>query len=198
MKLPVIISAIILVLATLLYAAFFTGANTGSQETAQIVDFPVERLDSMRKMKIHTTPQAALDAEYFDPAGNSYFLADSNGKVRVVNFWATWCAPCREEMPALDALQTQLGGDDFQVITIATGRNTLAGIQQFNAQAGIENLPIRLDPQGDLGDKFGALGLPLTIILDHEGREIARLTGGADWASDNAIEILNAFISSQG
>lgn len=194
MKLPVIISVIILGIAALLYAAFFNGANTDGTETAQNVDFPVERLETMRKMKIHNAPEAAIDAEFFDPAGNGYFLADSNGKIRVVNFWATWCAPCREEMPELDSLQVQLGGADFEVIVIATGRNTLDGIERFNTQANIQNLPVRLDPQGALGNKFGALGLPLTVVLDREGREIARLTGGADWASDNAIEILQAMI----
>ena len=124
-------------------------------------------------------------------------FADTNGQFRLVNFWATWCAPCREEMPALDALQLELGGDDFQVMTIATGRNRLSGINKFYAQAEVTNLPILLDPKGKLATRMGALGLPVTVLLNPEGQEIARLTGGADWASENAIEVLKALMKAE-
>ncbi|MFV2035211.1 MAG: TlpA disulfide reductase family protein [Halocynthiibacter sp.] len=114
-----------------------------------------------------------------------------------MNFWATWCAPCREEMPALDALQLKIGGDDFQVMTIATGRNRLSGINRFYEDANVTTLPILLDPKGKLATRMGALGLPVTILLNREGREIARLTGGADWATENAMAVLQALMDAE-
>lgn len=185
----------------LLYAALALGANPVAAQTispemrAELMEM---RDGQMRKLKILTEAQDLVEISFTDPAGNEHFLSDSNGKIRVVNFWATWCAPCREEMPALSELQTLLGGDDFEVMAIATGRNRLAGIERFNEEAGVDNLPILLDPRGNLGARFGALGLPLTVILNREGQEIARLTGGADWVSDSALEIIRAIIASDG
>ncbi len=185
-------------LVALLYAALTLGANQG---LTQVItpEVRVELLDmregNMRKLKIQTEPQAAVLSTFTNPAGEVLSLADSNGKIRVVNFWATWCFPCRQEMPTLDALQKQLGGDDFEVLTIATGFNDLGGIERFLTQAKVTALPILLDPDSSLGAEFGAIGLPLTVILDREGQEIARLTGGAEWDSESAIAILNTLLS---
>ena len=113
----------------------------------------------------------------------------------VLNFWATWCAPCRKEMPSLDRLQTELGGDTFQVVTIATGRNTLPGITKFFEAADVTHLPILLDPKQKLSRSMGVLGLPITMIIDPEGREIARLRGDADWDTQSALAIISALIA---
>ncbi len=185
-------------LTALLYAALTLGANPAAAidpETRQIIlDM---REDDMRKMKILEEPTDLVTTEFEDVDGNKMTFADTNGQFRLVNFWATWCAPCREEMPALDALQLEMGGDDFQVMTIATGRNRLSGIHKFYAEAEVTDLPILLDPKGRLATRMGALGLPVTVLLDREGREIARLTGGADWASDNAMAVLNALMTEE-
>ena len=149
----------------------------------------------MRKLKIQTEPQEAVLATFTTPDGTTLSLADSNGKIRVVNFWATWCFPCREEMPTLDALQKNLGGVDFEVLTIATGFNNLDGIERFLDQAEVTALPILLDPDSSLGAEFGAIGLPLTVILDRDGQEIARLTGGAGWNSESALNIINTLLA---
>jgi len=146
-------------------------------------------------LKILEEPAELIDMEFEDVDGNKMTFKDTNGHYRLVNFWATWCTPCREEMPSLDALQTEMGGEDFQVMTIATGRNRLSGIHKFYAQAEVTNLPILLDPKGKLATRMGALGLPVTILLDREGHEIARLTGGADWASENAKDVLRALMA---
>ncbi len=182
-------------LTALLYAALTLGANPAAAidtETRQIIlDM---RVDDMRKMKIGKDPIEMITVEFEDIEGNKMSFADTNGQFRLVNFWATWCAPCREEMPALDALQVEMGGEDFQAMTIATGRNRLSGIRKFYAKAEVTNLPILLDPKGKLATRMGALGLPVTVLLDREGREIARLTGGADWASENAMAVLKALM----
>ena len=185
-------------LIALLYAALSFGANQGfSQEISTALrDGLLEmREGNMRKLKVHVAPQAAVLTPFTNPAGESLGLADSNGKIRVLNFWATWCFPCREEMPTLDALQKQLGGPDFEVLTVATGYNNLDGITRFLQQAEVTSLPILLDPDSSLGAEFGAVGLPLTVILNREGQEIARLTGGAEWDSESALNIINALLS---
>jgi thiol-disulfide isomerase/thioredoxin len=149
----------------------------------------------MRKLVVHAEPIPAPDTPYTDPDEIEYRLSDTNGAVRLVNFWATWCAPCRQEKPALDALQAQLASDDFAVIAIATGRNSLDGIARFNEEVGITTLETYLDPRGKLATGMNVPGLPVTVVLNRDGAEIARLMGGADWDSDSAKAIV-AFLTS--
>lgn len=184
-------------LIALLYAALSLGANQGfTQEISPAIrsELLEMREGNMRKLKVHAAPEATVLAMFTNPAGEALSLADTTGKIRVLNFWATWCFPCREEMPTLDALQKQLGGDDFEVLTVATGFNQLEGIERFLKQAEVTALPILLDPNSSLGAEFGAIGLPLTVILNREGQEIARLTGGAEWDSNSALNIINALL----
>ena len=177
----------------LFYAGFGGMANDAlAQDASQLEAL---RRDDMRKLAVHAEPQDLPGETFTDPDGNAFTLADYAGKVVLVNFWATWCAPCREEMPDLDALNADLSGDDFEVVTIASGRNSLSGIHAFFEEVGIETLPILLDPQGQLSRRAGVLGLPVTLLMDREGREIARLQGGADWNAEPAREIIAAAIA---
>jgi thiol-disulfide isomerase/thioredoxin len=152
----------------------------------------------MKKLVFHGTPEAVSNAafELADGAGDQTLEA-YKGKYVLLNFWATWCAPCRKEMPMLSELQTQFGGDDFEVLTIATGRNSPAGITKFFADTGITNLPRHQDPKQKLASQMGIFGLPITVILDREGREVARLRGDADWASDSAKAIIAELIADE-
>ncbi|MEM9813506.1 MAG: TlpA disulfide reductase family protein [Pseudomonadota bacterium] len=149
----------------------------------------------MRKLVVHDQPRDAVDVVFTTADGVEHRLADLDGKIRIVNFWATWCAPCRHEKPALDALEQALGGADFEVVALATGRNSLDGIKRFNAEVGVTALETRLDPRSDAARLMGVLGLPASILLDREGREIGRLTGGADWTSDSARAIMERLIA---
>ena len=115
----------------------------------------------------------------------------------LLNFWATWCAPCRKEMPSLNALQTEFGGDDFRVVTIATGRNTPAAIRRFFDEVGVADLPRYTDPKQALARGMAVFGLPISVLLNPEGMEIARLRGDADWSSDSAKAIIAAMIAQQ-
>ncbi len=148
----------------------------------------------MRKLAVLEAPAAAPDTVYLGPDGAETTLAGSDGKLRVVNFWATWCAPCREEMPALEALQAAFGGADFDVVLIATGRNSPEAIDRFFAEAGIDGLATGTDPTSALARAMGVPGLPVTVILNREGAEIARLVGGADWNGASAHAIVAALL----
>ncbi|MEM9637630.1 MAG: TlpA disulfide reductase family protein, partial [Pseudomonadota bacterium] len=115
----------------------------------------------------------------------------------LLNFWATWCAPCRKEMPQLSELQADFGGETFEVVTIATGRNSPEGIKKFFAEIGVDNLPRHQDPRQSLASQMGIFGLPITVLIDPEGREIARLRGDADWSSDSAKAVIAAVIGAE-
>ncbi|MBI1263722.1 MAG: redoxin family protein [Alphaproteobacteria bacterium] len=121
-------------------------------------------------------------------------LADKRGKVILVNFWATWCPPCVVEMPALDALQARLGSDRFEVVAISMDRR-IEDAEAFYAERGLEHLALYFDPNMNMGFAAGARGLPLSVLYDSQGREIGRLDGDADWASPEAIALMEAAIA---
>lgn len=183
-----------LIRSVFLYAALALGANAALAGPAELSAL---RSGDMKKMEFLATPRAVPDIAFVDAKGGEHRLADYRGKYVLVNFWATWCAPCRLEMPSLDRLQAAMGGARFQVVPIATIRNTVPAVQRFYKQAGVTQLPIRLDPHAALAHQMGVMGLPVTVVLDPQGREIARLIGGADWDSKDAHALLGA-ITGQG
>ena len=176
----------------LLYTAVSLVANASMADPA---DWEALREGDMRKLAIHAEPMPGSDVVFQSADGVEMTLADYAGKVVVLNFWATWCAPCRKEMPQLAALQTELGGEDFEVVTIATGRNPRPAIDKFFNEIAVDNLPKHTDERQNLARSLGVLGLPVTIILDETGQEIARLQGDADWSSDSAKAIVQAILA---
>ncbi len=179
--------------SALLYLALCLGANTAA--ATDIATLEALREGDMKKLVFHAAPQPAGTAsfELADGAGTAT-LADYRGKYVLLNFWATWCAPCRKEMPMLSALQGAYGGENFEVLTLATGRNSPVGIQRFFDEIGVANLPRHQDPKQAVAREMAVLGLPITVILNPAGQEIARLRGDADWNSDSAHAILDALL----
>ncbi len=178
--------------SALLYTALVIGANTA---LAGEVDWDAARQAGLAKLVPTTDAPALPDTAFTDPEGGEHRLSDYRGKVVLLNFWATWCAPCRKEMPALDQLQAEMGGEDFQVVTIATGRNAPDKIAQFFAETGVQNLPTLLDPKQQLARQMGVVGLPVTVLIDRDGQEVARLLGDAEWASEAAKEVIRQLTS---
>ncbi len=178
--------------SALLYTALVLGANAAMADMAAV---DALRTGDMRKLSFHATPKAAGEAAFQDREGGEHRLAAFRGRVTLVNFWAVWCAPCRTEMPALDRLQAELGGDDFTVVPIAVGYNRLPAIDALFAEIGVTHLPVYLDPSQALAREMGVLGKPVTVILNREGREVARMVGDAEWDSDSAKAILRALMS---
>ncbi|SLN21997.1 Thiol:disulfide interchange protein TlpA [Roseivivax jejudonensis] len=151
----------------------------------------------MKKLNFHETPQPAGAAAFETFDGEPASLAEYKGKWALVNFWATWCAPCRKEMPMLSELQRELGGDAFEVVTIATGRSPKPAMTDFFDEIGVDNLPTLRDPSSALAREMAVLGLPITVILNPEGEEIARLQGDAEWDSDVAKQMLRTLIGTE-
>lgn len=151
--------------------------------------------DDMQKLVFHDAPKPVTGIAFEAQGGGTGTLADYRGKIALVNFWATWCAPCRKEMPMLAELQTELGGDDFEVVTIATGRNPPQAMKDFFAEISVGNLPLHRDPKQQMAREMGVVGLPVTLILDRDGHEIARMLGDAHWSSEGAKAMLRKIIA---
>ena len=177
--------------SALVYPTLVLLANAGA---ALAQDWTELRTGTMEKLLPVDPPIPAPATPYVTEAGAEALLSDA-GHLTVVNFWATWCAPCRHEMPTLSALQSGLGSEDFSVVTIATGRNDPVAMAQFFDEIGVDNLPLHTDPRSRLAREMGILGLPVTLILNAEGEEIARLQGDADWNSDSAQAIVRALLA---
>ncbi len=170
----------------ILYTALAAGANMA---LAGEVDLQAARAGGLEL--VAGNGDAVPDAVFTDPEGGEHRLSDYRGKAMLLNFWATWCAPCREEMPALNSLQKEFGDDDFAVVTIASGRNPLPAIEKFFAEAEVDSLPVLLDPRQNLAREFGVVAMPATFLIDADGNEVARILGPADWATDTAREVVS-------
>jgi thiol-disulfide isomerase/thioredoxin len=172
-----------------LYTVTAFGANPAVSDPLDAL-----RAGDMRNLNL-SAPQEIPDVAVTSLDGKEMRFSEHEGKVVLLNFWATWCAPCKEEMPALERLETRLGGDDFAVIPVATGRQSTASIEKFFTEADINALPIWLDPKSELARGVGVAGLPATLILDRDGKERGRLVGPAEWDGEHAVALIEAIIA---
>jgi thiol-disulfide isomerase/thioredoxin len=150
------------------------------------------------KLVVRGSPREVPEFSFIDGAGETRTLADWRGKLLLVNIWATWCAPCKEEMPALDRLEAKLGGENFAVLPISVDRGGQQKPRGFLEEINADNLPLLLDETARLNFKLEVMGLPATLIIDEQGREIARMIGPAEWDSPEAIARLRQLMAAEG
>ena len=148
----------------------------------------------MRKFTLHETPRPAPAASFQDKDGAPIDLAKFRGRVVLVNLWATWCPPCVEEMPSLERLQARLGGADFSILAVSSDRTGLKAVAPFLDKYGLSMLPIYLDPDSAFTRSTGARGLPTSILIDRDGREVGRFEGAADWDGPDAASLLKFYL----
>lgn len=129
------------------------------------------------------------------PDGKPMTLNDLKGKVVLLNLWATWCAPCRKEMPHLNQLQEELGSDQFEVVAVSVDRGSAEKSKQFLAEVGATSLRFYHDPKAKVGFALMAIGMPTTLLFDRDGREIGRLVGPAEWHSKEAKDLIKAAVA---
>lgn len=141
-----------------------------------------------------STPAPPAPATFVDGEGATKSLADFRGQGVVVNLWATWCVPCVAEMPALQAMARAVAKDRIAVLPLSSDRGGAAVVRRFYAKNDIQGLAVWLDPKGEAARAWGARGLPTTLIIDRQGREVARLEGAIDWASDESIATLRRLV----
>jgi thiol-disulfide isomerase/thioredoxin len=162
-------------------AAAPTGPGSNALSQGQMAAFVFRR-----------APEDLPQVKFLDASAKERTLADWRGKVVLLNLWATWCLPCRKEMPALDRLQRELGSDQFQVVAVSVDRTGLDGARKFLSDTGAETLALYADPSARMGGALRATGLPATLLLDRQGREIGRLLGPAEWDGEDAKRLIAA------
>lgn len=152
------------------------------------------RKGEMEKLVLHDARAARVEVPFVDGEGNEVRLADFAGKVVVLNLWATWCPPCRTEMPSLDRLAGAMAGADLEVVALSTDRGGPERIRKFFDEIGVEHLDVYQDARMQLAREAGAVGLPVTLLLDRQGREVGRVTGDAEWDSPEAKALIGRLI----
>jgi thiol-disulfide isomerase/thioredoxin len=143
-----------------------------------------------------TAPLRLPDLAFEDADGKSKKLSDWRGRTVLVNLWATWCVPCRKEMPALENLQTRLGGPNFEVVAVNIDTRDLEKPKNFLKEVNLPRLNYFSDPKAkvfqDLKATGRALGMPTSVLVDGEGCEIATIAGPAEWDSEDAVKLITA------
>jgi thiol-disulfide isomerase/thioredoxin len=146
--------------------------------------------------KPHATPRPVKDFKFIDGDLKAASLADFRGKVVLLNIWATWCGPCRKEMPTLDRLQATLGGPDFEVVALSIDEAGVPIVKEFYQELGLKALRIFVDPAMQAPIHLKVLGIPATLLIDREGREIARYAGPAEWDSPEVLVAIRPHLGS--
>jgi thiol-disulfide isomerase/thioredoxin len=150
-------------------------------------------------LAVAQTPFLVPNLAFKDANGQERTLADFRGRTVLLNLWATWCVPCRREMPALDALQADLGGPKFQVVAVNIDTRDAQKPLAFLKQIGVTHLAYYTDRSAkvfmDLKVAGKAFGMPTTLIVDRSGCEIGDMAGPAEWASDDGIKLVSAAVA---
>ena len=141
-------------------------------------------------------PRRVPELAFRDATGQAKTLGDWRGRLVLLNLWATWCVPCRKEMPALDALEAKLGGSGFDVVAINIDTRDPEKPKAWLKEVGVERLSYYADPSAkvfqDLKLAGSAFGMPTTLLVDPAGCEIGALAGPAEWASEDAVKLIEA------
>ncbi len=145
-------------------------------------------------LAVFKSPRPIPAIGFTDAVGRAKTLQDFRGRVVLLDVWATWCAPCRQEMPALDHLDGRLGGADFVVVPVSIDRNGHAAVEPFYRVLGIKRLGVYLDPLGRGTSALSVPGVPTTLLIDRYGRLLARKIGGAPWDSPPMIALIRRFL----
>lgn len=164
-------------------AILVISARVASAQADQI-EIPLELANKLRPA---ITAEGALDTPFFNAAEEEITLASLKGRGVILNFWATWCAPCVREMPALDRLSTQLANSGVEVIAVSEDRKALKKVQPFFDANGIKNMGVFYDVKGRLSRKLGVEGLPTTILLGADGQIKGRVLGVLEWDSPEMV-----------
>lgn len=184
--------ALIAVIAIATALFFYQRGNASKNPLGGILNIAVN-IGDQRFMRWHT-PRDLPAISFQDEAGKAMSLADFRGKVVLLNIWATWCPPCREEMPSLDRLNGKRGGENFEVVALSIDRDT-ALVKPFYEEFGIQTLRGYFDPSAQIPNTLRAPGVPTTLLIDQEGREIGRAMGPAAWDSPQVEALIDAALA---
>ncbi len=162
-------------------------ASALAQTVSELKEF---NKGTMRFFVLNGAPKKLIDISFKDAVGRTVRLSDWKGKAVLLNIWATWCVPCRREMPALDVLQSKLGDSKFEVVAISVDGGDMEKPRKFLSQLGIKALSLYADPSKKVSQDLRAFGLPVTILVNHQGEELGWYTGEMEWASQDAFDLI--------
>jgi thiol-disulfide isomerase/thioredoxin len=144
---------------------------------------------------IHETPEPGAPVRFEDDQGQPRSLADFRGKIVLLNVWATWCAPCIKEIPALDHLAAALSDVDFSVVAVSVDRKGIEAVRKVFTERDVKKLPIYIDRSSEVFRMVRAIGLPTSLLIDREGREFGRAVGLAQWDDAATIAFFRHVVS---
>jgi len=201
------LGALILAAITAYYLFLTDGRKTGSMTAAVTAESeaPAPAVPGGVSRRLATGAMAAFlvraerkpvpDSAFQDGSGKPVKLSDLKGKVVLLNLWATWCAPCRKEMPDLAKLQKEMGSDQFEVVAVSVDRKGVEASSAFLKETGADSLKLYVEPTTAIVTDLAAAGLPSTVLIDRNGNEIGRLVGPADWGSPEAKALIGAALA---
>jgi thiol-disulfide isomerase/thioredoxin len=145
-------------------------------------------------LRMHDAPRGLPELAFLDGQGKTRTLAEFRGRTVLLNVWATWCPPCREEMPSLDRLQKTLGGPGFEVVALSIDAGGAPVVERFYRENGIASLAIYLDPGMRAAGQLRTPGVPTTLLIDPQGRELGRHAGPAQWDGPEALRVISRHV----
>jgi thiol-disulfide isomerase/thioredoxin len=146
----------------------------------------------------YDTPRELPEVSFTNGRGETMSLSDFKGKTVLLNLWATWCVPCREEMPTLDRLQAVLGGENFEVVALSLDQEGAAVVKEFYDELGLKHLDIFVDDRLTAPALLSVIGVPATLLIDSHGREVGRKLGPAEWDGPEVVAEIRRYLGSAG
>ena len=168
------------------------GAETAAPDVAPAL--AAYAVGDMQNFVAEADPQPAPPAPFME-GGEVRTLKDWRGRVVLLNLWATWCAPCRHEMPSLDRLEAALGSPGFEVVAVSIDRGGPEGPEAFLEEVGATHLTLYHDATARIGPAFNVFGMPTTLLIDREGRVLGRLVGPAEWDTEDAKALIRTALA---
>ena len=190
-RLP-ILASVVLVLALMLSAALLLiWAERGTVDQAPVA----AEQTPLGHFVPAASPQPVPPVSFTDIAGKTVHLSDFTGKVVLLNLWATWCAPCRHEMPSLERLQARFG-DKLAILPVSQDLGGNKVVAPFISKLGLTKLNVYLDPKSTVGRAFKVEGLPTSVLIDRHGRVLGRVEGEAQWDSSKMLAVIEPLVAS--
>lgn len=197
-KLIAILTAIGLVVVAAVYLIArpqINGAGEGGGGTSPLAGYAAGPVANFQPA---STPQPVPELEFQNGEGKAVRLSDFRGKLVLLNLWATWCVPCREEMPALNALEGAMGGERFQVLALSVDKDGLELARAFLKEVKADRLALYNDPQSRANFLMKGYGLPTTVLIAPDGMELGRIVGPAEWNTPEAKALIGAALKLSG
>lgn len=188
LALAVVLAALALVAAWVLF-----GTRENVSERASTSSEP-----HATALVTHASPRELPDIAFQDGSGAVRHLSDFRGRTVLLNLWATWCVPCRTEMPTLDRLQSRLGSQDFEVVALSIDREGAGIVKRFFEETNVHALKVYVDPSMAAQQALNAVGVPMTVLIDRDGREVARKLGPAQWDSPEIVAMIRRYVPQTG